>query len=110
MSIISLIDASGVLRAMNIRTIQDLTVGFMSPEDLIPKPVLDFNGIGTKRIDGSQITARFTPVLHAYITSDCQEAAIIRAAIDTSTIWPGLPRARLGPLNATQPLDIAPSF
>ncbi|KAG1864399.1 hypothetical protein F4604DRAFT_2028187 [Suillus subluteus] len=75
---------SGVLQAVNSTgSIQDIAVGFMSPGDLMPKPALYFNGVG----DGSHVTARFTPVLRAYITSDYQETAIIRGAIDTPAIW-----------------------
>ncbi|KAG1846404.1 hypothetical protein DFJ58DRAFT_799177 [Suillus subalutaceus] len=75
---------SGVLQAVNSTgAIQDIAVGFMSPGDLMPKPALYFNGVG----DGSHVTARFTPVLRAYITSDYQETAIIRGAIDTPAIW-----------------------
>ncbi|KAG2037046.1 hypothetical protein BDR03DRAFT_1092153 [Suillus americanus] len=76
--------ASGVLQAVNSTgDVQDIAVGFMSPGDLMPKPALYFNGVG----DGSHVTARFTPVLRAYITSDYQETAIIRGAIDTPAIW-----------------------
>jgi len=74
----------------------------MSPGDLMPKPALYFNEVGyvvfpfflllqsahsAKCRDGSHVTARFTPVLRAYITSDYQETAIIRGAIDTPAIW-----------------------
>jgi hypothetical protein len=69
--------------------------------DLMPQPALYFNDVGyvifrlfflqsaysTKRRDGSNVTAQFTPVLRAYITSDYQETAIIRGAIDTPAIW-----------------------
>lgn len=74
----------GVLQAVNnTGIIQDLAVGFMTPGDLMPKPVLYFNGVG----DGSHVTARFTPILHAYITSDYEKTSIIRGAIDTPAIW-----------------------
>ncbi|KAG1870513.1 hypothetical protein C8R48DRAFT_85691 [Suillus tomentosus] len=76
--------ASGVLQAVNeTGAIQDIAVGFMSPGDLMPQPALYFNGVG----DGSHVTARFTPILRAYITSDYQETAIIRGAIDTPVVW-----------------------
>lgn len=75
---------AGVLQAVNnTGAVQDMAVGFMSPGDLMPKPALYFNEVG----DGSHVTARFTPVLRAYITSDYQETAIIRGAIDTPAIW-----------------------
>ncbi|KAG1813789.1 hypothetical protein EV424DRAFT_1541646 [Suillus variegatus] len=76
--------ASGVLQAVNATgAIQDIAVGFVSPGDLMPQPALYFNGVG----DGSHVTARFTPILRAYITSDYQETAIIRGAIDTPVVW-----------------------
>jgi hypothetical protein len=67
----------------------------------MPKPALYFTDVGyvifrlfllqsaysTKRRDGSHVTARFTPILRAYITSDYQETAIIRGAIDTPAVW-----------------------
>ncbi|KAG2356354.1 hypothetical protein BDR07DRAFT_1339882 [Suillus spraguei] len=75
---------AGVLQAVNnTGAIQDIAVGFMTPGDLMPKPALYFNGVG----DGSHVTAQFTPVLRAYITSDYEETAIIRGAIDTPAIW-----------------------
>ncbi|KAG1759462.1 hypothetical protein EDD22DRAFT_141591 [Suillus occidentalis] len=76
--------ASGTLQAVNnTGAIQDIAVGFMTKGDLMPKPALYFTDVG----DGSNVTARFTPVLRAYITSDYQETAIIRGAIDTPAIW-----------------------
>ncbi|KAG1742123.1 hypothetical protein EDB19DRAFT_1702133 [Suillus lakei] len=75
---------SGVLQAVNnTGAIQDIAVGFMNAGDLMPKPALYFKEVG----DGSHVTAEFTPVLRAYITSDYQETAIIRGAIDTPAIW-----------------------
>lgn len=66
----------------------------------MPQPALYFNGVGyvlfllflqsahsEKCRDGSHVTARFTPILRAYITSDYQETAIIRGAIDTPVVW-----------------------
>jgi hypothetical protein len=67
----------------------------------MPKPALYFKEVGyvifpvfllqsahsTKHRDGSHVTAKFTPILRAYITSDYQETAIIRGAIDTPAIW-----------------------
>ncbi|KAG2037048.1 hypothetical protein BDR03DRAFT_1011181 [Suillus americanus] len=74
----------GVLQAVNnTGGDQDIAVGFMSKGDLMPQPALYFNGVG----DGSQVTARFTPILRAYITSDYQETAVIRGAINTPAIW-----------------------
>ncbi|KAG1812562.1 uncharacterized protein BJ212DRAFT_457403 [Suillus subaureus] len=75
---------AGVLQAVNSTgDVQDIAVGFMSPKELMPKPALYFNGVG----DGSHVTARFTPVLRVYVTSDYQQTAIIRGAIDTPAIW-----------------------
>ncbi|KAG1777086.1 hypothetical protein EV702DRAFT_1105712 [Suillus placidus] len=75
---------TGVLQAMNSTgDAQDIAVGFMNKGESMPTPALFFNGVG----DGSNVTAKFTPVLRAYITSDYQETAILRGAIDTPTIW-----------------------
>ncbi|KAG1771183.1 hypothetical protein EV702DRAFT_1137405 [Suillus placidus] len=75
---------TGVLEAMNSTgAVQDIAVGFMSMGQLMPTPALYFNGVGDK----SHVTAKFTPVLRAYITSDYQETAILRGAIDTPAIW-----------------------
>ncbi|KAG2339415.1 hypothetical protein BDR05DRAFT_891829, partial [Suillus weaverae] len=75
---------AGVLQAVNSTgDVQDIAVGFMSKGQLMPTPALYFNGVG----DGSHVSAKFTPVLRAYITSDYQETAIIRGAIDTPAIW-----------------------
>ncbi|KAG2339414.1 hypothetical protein BDR05DRAFT_967972 [Suillus weaverae] len=76
--------AAGVLQAVNSTgAIQDMAVGFMNKGDLMPTTALYFNGVG----DGSHVTARFTPILRVYITSDYQETAILRGAIDTPAIW-----------------------
>ncbi|KAG2747894.1 hypothetical protein P692DRAFT_20834462 [Suillus brevipes Sb2] len=76
--------ASNALQAVNnTGAIQDIAVGFMTKGDLMPKPALYFTDVG----DGSHVTARFTPILRAYITSDYQETAIIRGAIDTPAVW-----------------------
>ncbi|KAG0708326.1 hypothetical protein DFH29DRAFT_477001 [Suillus ampliporus] len=75
---------SGVLQAMNATgAIQDIAIGFMTPGDLMPKPALCFKEVG----DSSNVTAEFTPILRAYITSDYQETEILRGAIDTPAIW-----------------------
>ncbi|KAG2340262.1 hypothetical protein BDR05DRAFT_950540 [Suillus weaverae] len=75
---------AGVLQAVNSTgAVQDMAVGFINKGDLMPTPALYFNDVG----DGSHVTARFTPVLRAYITSDYQETAILRGAIDTPAIW-----------------------
>ncbi|KAG2068195.1 hypothetical protein BDR04DRAFT_1079616 [Suillus decipiens] len=74
----------GVLQAVNnTGIIQDLTVSFMTPRKLMPKPIFYFNGVG----DGSHVTAWFTPILHTYITSDYQKTTIIQGAIDMPVIW-----------------------
>ncbi|KAG2153859.1 hypothetical protein DEU56DRAFT_771423 [Suillus clintonianus] len=75
---------SGVLQAVNnTGALQNIAVGFVAPGELMPKPALFFEGVG----DESHVTAKFTPVLRAYITSDYQETAIIRGAIDTPAVW-----------------------
>ncbi|KAG2072241.1 hypothetical protein BDR04DRAFT_1230596 [Suillus decipiens] len=74
----------GVLQAVNnTGAVQDIAVGFMSPGDSMPKPALYFHGVG----NGSHATARFTPVLRAYIMSEYEETAIIRGAVETPAIW-----------------------
>ncbi|KAG2037052.1 hypothetical protein BDR03DRAFT_958409 [Suillus americanus] len=76
--------APGFVQAMNkTGLIQDLAVGFLNKGDFTPTPALYFHDIG----DGSQVTAQFTPILRVYITSDYQETAILRGAIDTPAIW-----------------------
>ncbi|KAG2125971.1 hypothetical protein DEU56DRAFT_823540 [Suillus clintonianus] len=61
---------SGILQAVNnTGAIQDIAVEL------------------TAHRDGSHVTAEFTPVLRAYITSDYQETAILRGAIDTPAVW-----------------------
>ncbi|KAG2153862.1 hypothetical protein DEU56DRAFT_751559 [Suillus clintonianus] len=76
--------ATGFLQAMNnTGTTQDFAVGFETPGELMPKPALFFGGVG----DGGHVTAQFTPILRVYVTSDYQETAIIRGAIDTPAIW-----------------------
>ncbi|KAG1777082.1 hypothetical protein EV702DRAFT_1105693 [Suillus placidus] len=75
---------TGVLQAVNSTgAVQDIAIGFMNKGDLMPTPALYFSGVG----DGSHVSAKFTPVLRAYITSDYQETAILRGAIDTPAIW-----------------------
>ncbi|KAG2352118.1 hypothetical protein BDR07DRAFT_1439473 [Suillus spraguei] len=74
----------GVLQAVNnTGATQDMAVGFMNPGDLTPKPALYFCDVG----DGSHVTARFTPVLRAYIMSDYEETALIRDAVASHAIW-----------------------
>ncbi|KAG2072240.1 hypothetical protein BDR04DRAFT_1096814 [Suillus decipiens] len=65
---------------------------FSSPQAGTPGVLQAVNNTGAVQdiavgLDGSHVTARFTPVLRAYITSDYQETAIIRGAIDTPAIW-----------------------
>ncbi|KAG2339417.1 hypothetical protein BDR05DRAFT_1003378 [Suillus weaverae] len=75
---------TGVIEAMNSTgDVQDIAVGFVKKGELMPTPALYFNGVG----DGSHVSAKFTPVLRAYLTSDYQETAILRGAIDTPAIW-----------------------
>ncbi|KAG2037051.1 hypothetical protein BDR03DRAFT_958400 [Suillus americanus] len=76
--------APGFVQALNkTGLIQDLAVGFLNKGDFAPTPALYFHDIG----DGSQVTAQFTPILRVYITSDYQETAILRGAINTPAIW-----------------------
>ncbi|KAG1812557.1 uncharacterized protein BJ212DRAFT_1301531 [Suillus subaureus] len=75
---------SGVLQAVNkTGAVQDLAIGFMNKGDLMPTPALYFNEVG----DESSVKAQFTPILRIYVTSDYQETAILRGAIDTPAIW-----------------------
>lgn len=67
----------------NTGSIQDITLGFMSPRDLMPRPILYFKEVE----DASNITIEFTPILRAYITSDYKYTAILQEAIDTPAIW-----------------------
>ncbi|KAG1729035.1 hypothetical protein EDB19DRAFT_1913574 [Suillus lakei] len=92
----------GTLEAINnTGENQDITVGFMIPGQFLPKPALFFDNIkfdilplsllhqthsATYR-NGSKITAQFTPKLRAYITSEYQEGAILRDAIQAPPIW-----------------------
>ncbi|KAG1846390.1 hypothetical protein DFJ58DRAFT_915380 [Suillus subalutaceus] len=76
--------SSGFVQALNnTGVIQDIAVGFLNKGDLMPTPALYFDDVG----DGSHVTAQFTPILRVYITSDYQETAIIRSAIETPVIW-----------------------
>jgi hypothetical protein len=77
-----------------------LTSGFMCPGDLMPTPLLYFNGVGyvllplfflleltVQKRDGSCAVARFIPKIRAYITSDYEQTAILHRAIDGHCIW-----------------------
>ncbi|KAG2153758.1 uncharacterized protein EDB93DRAFT_1102562 [Suillus bovinus] len=75
---------SGILQAVNnTGTVQDIALGFLNKGELIPTPTLFFSDVG----DSSRVTAKFTPVLHAYIASDYDENSILRGQIDTPAIW-----------------------
>ncbi|KAG1724082.1 uncharacterized protein EDB91DRAFT_144037 [Suillus paluster] len=75
---------NGCVRAWNNTGVaQDIAVGFMSPGKLMPKPVLHFSGVEHR----GKVTAQFTPILRAYITSDYEENTILRGAIDTPCLW-----------------------
>ncbi|KAG1724086.1 uncharacterized protein EDB91DRAFT_1171462 [Suillus paluster] len=75
---------AGCLEARNeTGSIQDISLGFMSPGEFMPKPVLYFKDVE----DGSRVTAKFTPVLRAYITPNYEGTAILQSAIDTPVIW-----------------------
>ncbi|KAG1799899.1 uncharacterized protein HD556DRAFT_1345730 [Suillus plorans] len=75
---------AGILQAQNhTGSIQEIAVGFVNKGDFMPTPVLFFSDVG----DGSRVTAKFTPVLRAYITSDYEETSILRGQVDTPAIW-----------------------
>ncbi|KAG1849840.1 hypothetical protein C8R48DRAFT_676942 [Suillus tomentosus] len=75
--------ASGILQAQNhTGTTQEMAVGFVNKGDFTPTPVLFFSDVG----DGSNVTAKFTPVLRAYITSDYEATSILRGPVDTPAI------------------------
>ncbi|KAG1813776.1 hypothetical protein EV424DRAFT_1415529 [Suillus variegatus] len=93
---------SGILQAQNhTGSIQEIAVGFVNKGDFIPTPVLYFSDVGyvifpvfllqsvhsIKCREGSHVTAKFTPVLRAYITSDYEETSILRGQVDTPAIW-----------------------
>ncbi|KAG0698264.1 hypothetical protein DFH29DRAFT_834877 [Suillus ampliporus] len=74
----------GYLQAWNKTGLtQDMAIGFLNRGELMPVPALCFKDVG----DGSNVTAEFTPVLRAYITSDYQETAVLQGAIETPVIW-----------------------
>jgi hypothetical protein len=74
----------GYLEARNdTGSMQDIALGFMSPGDLMPRPMLYFKEVE----DASNITIEFTPILRAYITSDYKHTAILQGAIETPVIW-----------------------
>ncbi|KAG2128018.1 uncharacterized protein EDB93DRAFT_179915 [Suillus bovinus] len=75
---------AGILQAQNhTGSIQEIAVGFVNKGDFMPTPVLYFSDVG----DGSRVTAKYTPVLRAYITADYEETAILRGQVDTPAIW-----------------------
>ncbi|KAG1812441.1 uncharacterized protein BJ212DRAFT_1483075 [Suillus subaureus] len=75
---------SGYLEFRNdTGSVQDIALGFMSPRDLMPRPILYFKEIE----HASNITIKFTSILRAYITSDYKHTAILQGAIDTPAIW-----------------------
>ncbi|KAG1829841.1 hypothetical protein EV424DRAFT_1343995 [Suillus variegatus] len=75
--------ASGILQAQNnTGTNQEMAVGFVNKGDFTPTPVLFFSDVE----DGSNVTAKFTPVLRAYITSDYQATSLLRGRVDTPAI------------------------
>ncbi|KAG2114157.1 uncharacterized protein F5147DRAFT_17697 [Suillus discolor] len=74
---------SGILQAQNhTGSTQEMAVGFVNKGDFTPTPVLFFSDVG----DGSHITAKFTPVLRAYITSDYEATSILRGPVGTPAI------------------------
>ncbi|KAF9220772.1 hypothetical protein BS17DRAFT_820284 [Gyrodon lividus] len=75
----------GYLQAVNrCPLVEDMSIGFTKPNSgQEPTSVLYFKSIG----NGAFIKAQFTPVLRAYITEQYQETQIIRAEVDTSSIW-----------------------
>ncbi|KAG1784798.1 uncharacterized protein HD556DRAFT_1425811 [Suillus plorans] len=74
---------SGILQAQNhTGTTQEMAVGFVNKGDFMPTPVLFFSDVA----DGSHVTAKFTPVLRAYITSDYEATSILRGPVETQAI------------------------
>lgn len=74
----------GYLQATNkTDAAQDIAISIMVPGDPMPKPVLCFKDVE----DGCDFKAKFTPKLHAYISSDHQETAILEGSICTDSIW-----------------------
>lgn len=63
--------------------VQDIAISTINPGDSNSNPVLYFKGIE----DGSLVKAKFTPILHAYISSDRQETSVLEGAICTDSIW-----------------------
>ncbi|KAG1757722.1 hypothetical protein EDB19DRAFT_59526 [Suillus lakei] len=75
---------AGFLKATNEAGLrEDIAIGFMSPGQLLPTPTLIFEGVG----DISNVTAQFTPVLRAYVTSGYQETQILRGEIQSPVLW-----------------------
>lgn len=74
----------GVMQAWNkTEVVQNIAFGFMNSKEFLPAPVLFFEDVG----DGSNVTAEFTPILRAYITSDYKENTFISKAIEAPMIW-----------------------
>ncbi|KAG2094240.1 uncharacterized protein F5147DRAFT_840366 [Suillus discolor] len=73
---------SGVVQVFNnTGTVQDLAFGFIDNGELMPTPTLYFPNVEKD----NSCTAKFTPVLRAYITSDYQEAEIFLGRCNT--LW-----------------------
>ncbi|KAG1799883.1 uncharacterized protein HD556DRAFT_73814 [Suillus plorans] len=62
-------------------SIEDIAVGFVNKGGIMSTPVLYLSNIG-------RVTAKFTPVLPVYITSDYEETDIVRGQVDTPAMWP----------------------
>ncbi|KAG1729728.1 hypothetical protein EDB19DRAFT_1742884 [Suillus lakei] len=63
--------------------VQDIAISIITPGDSKPKPVICLKDVG----DDSEVKTKFTPKLHAYISSDHQETSILEGAICTDSIW-----------------------
>ncbi|KAG8793422.1 hypothetical protein FRC12_002797 [Ceratobasidium sp. 428] len=63
----------------------DLSIGFVKGDGIDQRfePALVWTGVGAK----SNVTAQFTPVLHAYVTRDYQASQLLRGEIETDEIW-----------------------
>ncbi|KAG8719080.1 hypothetical protein FRC08_003698 [Ceratobasidium sp. 394] len=63
----------------------DLSIGFVKGDGINQRyePTLVWTGVGAK----SNITAKFTPVITAYVTRQYQASQLLRGAVETDAIW-----------------------
>ncbi|KAG2113837.1 uncharacterized protein F5147DRAFT_770482 [Suillus discolor] len=64
-------------------SVEDIAVDFVNKGDIMSTPVFYLSDIG----DSSRVTAKFTPVLRVYITSDYEETDIVQDQVDTPAMW-----------------------